>query len=380
MTIDCADNTVEYLYLDQTEQAFQGYLDQLEQSGMARYGEVHSFGNALKAATYCGNEKTVHTYFSAADGTVRVLVTTGNVSLPPIAKGNTVANISSNVAMLGLNRENGLSMVFTLEDSSYLIYDGGENSADADLLYQYLKENNRRADDKLVIAGWFFTHEHTDHYGMFGFFAANYGWEVTLEYIFVNGYSPNSVNPAITTYVGFLSDQPDGTPAQVKSLSKKFLGDPVTVKVHTGQVISLRNADIQILFTNEDLTPENAKVATANDLSTVSMVCIGGKKILVAGDAVDEALFVLATRYAGTDVLQCDILQIPHHGLLGGNSGYPKGGEAFLALAKPKTVLFPTDDSHFETYRNYKFNVKALEFANDSYATASEVHVFPLAE
>ena len=65
----------------------------------------------------------------------------------------------------GNHDASGMSYVITLEDGRYVIIDGGYGgAADHHILYNYLKDNNKRKDKKIVIAAWIFTHDHSDHY------------------------------------------------------------------------------------------------------------------------------------------------------------------------------------------------------------------------
>ena len=74
-----------------------------------------------------------------------------------------------------------MCLIFTLCDGSFLIFDGG-CAEDARQVYDALKALNQRADGKIVVAGWFFTHDHGDHTGAFSALAATeLAGEITVE-------------------------------------------------------------------------------------------------------------------------------------------------------------------------------------------------------
>lgn len=364
---DCADGFTATVYENKTADDFSAYCASLQAHGWSPVAQSN-FNSAVVSATYAGYGKTVHTYFAVAEGCIQLIVGGPSPESLPQPYAAELTATAPKAAMLGLNRNNGMALVFTLSDGSYIVYDGGETSADADLLYQYLSENNRRADGMIVIAAWVITHEHTDHYGMIPSFASAYGDSVKVEAFLANGYAPASVNPAISTYAGFLSDQPNGTEARIRGIAAT-LGAQV-VKVHTGQAFEIRDAELKILFTHEDLYPNadpgapiNGRTMDANDLSVVSMLTLGGKKFLLAGDALDFALRKLVEYYGESDVLVCDVLQVPHHGNLGGIRCNPDGentGGLFIAAANPSVAWFSTDEASFAGYCNSAFNTLLL--------------------
>ncbi len=352
---NCGNGNIEFIYSGAKLEKFNAYRQKLVSAGYTLYAE-NQIATDVYAATYTGNGGVIHTYFTASDSRIRVIsAKQEDTVLAPASAGSYTKVTDSTLAMLALsynevtkNSNNGMSIVFTLEDGSYLIFDGGETQDHAKRLYNYLKNNNKRTDGKIVIAGWVLTHSHTDHYQAFIKFAntKEYASNVTVEYIYANGYNTDGVthtkNMALTSDIyGYVS---------------KFAnGDTKIVKVHTGQKIKVRNAELDVYMTHEDFYP--TLIADANDTSTVIMVNINGKKILMSADAHTEANKLLVARY-GND-LKCDILQVPHHG---------QGGmtTAFAIAAAPTYAFFTTGNEGWTKYKDSAPNKKLIEIVGQS--------------
>ncbi|MBR4013579.1 MAG: MBL fold metallo-hydrolase, partial [Clostridia bacterium] len=193
----------------------------------------NTLGTAIEAYTYSGGGYTFYTYFAANDGSIRVIVTEGEEILPASDDYVAPANATYKMAQLGINTANGMSYVFTLSDGSYLVYDGGTSADDAALLKSYM-------GDDPVIAGWIITHAHVDHYGAFKEFLTAYEGEFTLERVFYNAGSPSFIAEEFGVELEkhtILTTDLDGIcPDETK-----------LVRVHTGQTIKVRDAEISVL-------------------------------------------------------------------------------------------------------------------------------------
>ena len=60
------------------------------------------------------------------------------------------------------------------------------------------------------------------------------------------------------------------------------------VKVHSGQRFYLANAEIEILFTLEDLYPETVRTIGMNGSSTIFTVTVEGQKTMFLGDSATQ--------------------------------------------------------------------------------------------
>ena len=345
--VDIANFNMQYVYENADSADYQKYCETLVSKGFTQY-DSNQIGNCL-FATYSGDKGVLTLSFTPNDSTLRVIsapkegtelahLTAGQYT--PLSSDPSEIALISIVPIInnkGVTEMNGLSMVITLDDGSYIIVDGGETADNAAMLYEYLSENNAREDGDIVIAAWFLTHGHSDHYGCFLKFMDNkeYASNVRCESIICSGYSAHEIGGSMGV-------------DKVSTLVSKFKNDDCKViKLHTGQNLQFRNAAVDVLYTHEDMYP--TLLSEGNDTSTVLMVTVNGKKIMLTGDATPAIGSILAERYG--EALRCDYLQVPHHG---GNGGAHQN-EAFVnaAMNENTVALIPTTEAGKTAHAQY---------------------------
>ena len=221
-----------------------------------------------------------------------------------------------------LNDANGMSYVLLLEDGSFVIYDGGYME-DAPRLYAYLLDHTPLPDGRVEIAAWVMTHSHGDHYNCLVAFSRLYAPDVHVRCFIANAplADPTVIRPDRVD--GFLNER-------FYECVACFEGARV-IRLRTGQVFPLPGAQIEVLQTYEDIVP--VVMDYLNEASIVTMVTIGGQKILFPGDAelkADERLKRLGP------ALKCDFFQVAHHGWSGGTP-------ELFAAADPAYLLWTTN-------------------------------------
>ena len=367
--VDCANNALECISIGTGAEEYRSYRKALEEAGFSKIQENASGNNLF--ATYANGEILLTVNYLEYDRSVRVfsefletafVPTTGEFPESERITESTLTVKSLHYEAQNVNvGNNGLAMIFTLADGSFLIYDGG-NTVDADSLYEWLSENNLRRDGKIVIAAWVITHSHADHYGCFQQFSTQYGKQVELEAVIAS--------PALMyRYAGeiddsFLNDQ-------LSTCIHRFAGTPVWICPHMGQRIQVRNATIEIMMTAEDVYP--SLLAYGNESSMVSRVRIDGKSVIMFGDCENEPIDWLISRYGSA--LKSDIIQVPHHG----NSG---GTKELYRLVDPDIAIFPTSAVSYQKYTDKTWKNGAnyylvTELASQSYHAGDTV-VLPL--
>lgn len=196
---------------------------------------------------------------------------------------------------------NGLAHVIRLTDGSFLVIDGGHDRAiSEELLYNTLVKQAPDPEN-IVIAAWIFTHAHNDHTGAFLLFDHP---NVTVERFLLHLPSENVKST-------------DGDGGQVRAVAarvaEKYPNAKVTT-VHPGQVFTLRNARITMLWSLDLFYPRTFDFF--NESSLVFSVELEGHRLMYLGDLGPKSNTTLLKIYASS--LKSEIVQTAHHGFQGG--------------------------------------------------------------
>ena len=237
------------------------------------------------------------------------------------------------VSPIAQKEGNGLCIVYSLCDGSYIVYDGGFKE-DGENLVRFLESNNQRAE-KPRIAAWVLTHSHGDHYYAMTEIAAKYADRITVEDFIVNARAKAYEHEQYEAYLGEYFASGD---------MLKFKGARL-VRPHTGQRLYYRDAVIEILSTQEEILPGHFR--WLNETCIVSRVYLGGQTVMMPADAELNIDALLPTTYG--DALKSDILQQTHHGFSGGSY-------LFYDLCRPKLAFWTCTPSAFEKYCQPHYN------------------------
>lgn len=316
-TYDAGYRNLEFYYTETTADAYRAYLGKLEGAGFEKKAENTIGGNLF--ATYTSDAGMLHVYFIEYEKAVRIISCPKGAYTPPAFEPEKTEKITEpKMTQMSLNYAAGnfgMCYIFTLEDGSFLLIDGGGTKGNDHVkLYRLLNELNERPDKKIVIAGWLLTHEHWDHFTLFNQFCKDYGANVTIEGFYYNTPAASSVynanNPNYYISTGKLDEA-----MQAAGIKNKYT-------IHSGQKYYIRNAALTCLYTQEDSYPN--LIHYFNETSMVTQIELGGQRIMILGDSNDKASDRMYRRYAdvkvknadGTerDFLACDIMQVAHHG------------------------------------------------------------------
>ncbi len=224
----------------------------------------------------------------------------------------------------------GMSYVFQLDSGRFFLIDGGYFSpGEAERLLGFLKE---KCGGKPIVEGWFFSHAHQDHIGVFLDMIENHRDEIEIREM-IYTFQPMD-----------LPETSEGWRIESNDLAtvKRFCEDVERVcrdipvrRPHTGDVWRVGELTLEVLYTWEDLEGES----NFNDHCTVLRVECRGQVLLFTGDVYYKGSRFLLDHKA--DRIKCDILQVSHHGYRGGTT------ELYRATGA-KVALWPTPDYRME--------------------------------
>ena len=363
-THDADLGSLLFRYEETAPEDFEQYCALLEQSGYTLFQRNDIEGNLH--AIYTGEPGQVCVSYIPFENAVRITTTkAGEYELPHHLEPPVFEKLcESSLTQLACDytrHEYGMGYIVALENGSFVLFDGGDNRNTGtfiDLLYKKLTELNKRPDGKIVIEGWFLSHTHVDHYGTFANFCYKYGKEVTVEQVFFSttsaAFEYNAVSPDryIQNNMAQLRESIPGA---------KF------VKVHAGMRFYLGNAAFEILHTPQDLYPLTPFYF--NDTSIVWRMFMNGESSMWLGDIADRGSDVMCARYG--DYLRSDVVQVSHHGYVGGTV------ELYERIAG-RIALWPVNQVWYDRmiapdFRYYKENITAANLAEAVYVAEQDI-------
>lgn len=316
------EHTMQYVYRTDGA-ALRRYCDTLSEGGFRCLFENEACGNYY--ATFASDSAYAHLYYVPDTRTVRVIsAPLGACALPCFRQEEDVdlsypSTVTQSVLDYYYYDENdpasrkdgnfGASYIVTLDDGSLLVYDGGGRwgKNDVERIWGLIREKGRpNRDGKIVIAAWIITHEHVDHLWCMHHVFMRHGDELLLRRLYC---TPIAQELLVGRAKGerYL-ETPDALPRLHEAV-----GDFDVVRMHTGQIFFVRNVRVEVLYTAEDIFPENAdRFYDFNDTSTVTRLTVQGKTFLNLGDAYHVASRTLVSTWG--NALKSDYCTLAHHG------------------------------------------------------------------
>ena len=247
----------------------------------------------------------------------------------------------------------GMSYVVTLEDGSFILFDGGTGGQNVDdpvnYLYNLLKALYRdiynaepSSANPIHLAAWVITHSHGDHYGNACTFMNRYGNQVKLDYIVGNWPASNDAYIVNSGDNGYM-----GSEGRIASLIQNT--GATYLKVHTGQKYYFANVEIEVMMTYEDHNP--FRIDNSNDANNVlrfsmystSQPTTDPVTVLWLGDSNRQQSRWMCAMYGS--YLKSDMVQLGHHGNVGCDI-------ELYDSAKPTTIWMPNSLSSYKSYTN----------------------------
>ena len=355
---------------------YTAYLSKLEAAGY-KYYTSHDI-KANRFATYYNSEYTINVGYYDYYGEIRIIQEPySEKTLIGLESDNVYTEVTtSQLTMVGCEyynttklsyQGNGLSIVIRLTDGRFIIVDGGfTRSEQADILVNLLKEQSKDYIDttkKITVAAWIVTHAHSDHFGVLNKQYPRFkNAGIVVENVIVNFMSDSERIKAINTYIAKGStnwSESEGSGWGNTYSAANALGADLVI-AHVGQVFYFANATLETLYTIESYAPE--MVNALNACSLIFKMTFTDSKTgkqttyMSTGDATGTG-FQITNRTFG-DYLQCDILQVAHHG--GTTWGNDVGTMTAYKTIAAATILWPHGDKTLAEAKARSYN-KVLE-------------------
>lgn len=217
----------------------------------------------------------------------------------------------------------GEGYILRLPDGRFIIFDGGYK--DDDRVYKTLRELESK---EIVIAAWFISHPHGDHYPAFIDFIKkhNHDKTITIQSVMHNftHYDRYYINGSAG------KDTSGDSVKEIYAAIETYVPDVPLIKVHTGQMMTFGSATVEVIYTIEDLMPKT--IPNINDTSLVIRVTMADRSLMLLADTCYDSGPIMHKMWGSH--LKSDIVQVAHHGM------WPSVAEIYEDI-KAEIVLFP---------------------------------------
>lgn len=348
------------LFNDCTKDDFELQCSFIENANYALYDSFELKNNIFK--TYV-SDNVVHIYFCDNEKKMRV-ITDPNTNL--FNKNPESCNSDYPVTLWQFEVDHalidcGMCYIVRCGDGSFFVIDSAHMySVNDDVrIIEFLKKMN--GGKKPVVAGWFISHGHDDHVSKLNDIIDYHRDEVDIEAIYYNfppsdhrdGHFWGECNHAITARFE-------------KSLNAN--PDLKCITLHSGQHFYIRNLEFVVLCTHEDVYPNSNR--DYNDSSVSLMMHANGSKVLFPGDSAIESDKVIVPRWG--NYLNCDVVQVSHHGHTGTSTEFYRLADADCALFAITAIKFD------EELPKQEPNRVAIELAKEYHIASNGTVEIPL--
>lgn len=314
------------IYSGADDAAFEAYVEKIRDNGITDITEYELDSN--RYALCKGAYNTVYVSYFETTNTMKVYSEVAGLNNYP--EISTAQNYEQGYAKfwqisvdcLGTRANGGMSYLFQAVDGTFIVIDGGYNTAkEADQLYNLMK-NNVPEGDTPVIAAWYLSHLHDDHIGGLMAFSEKYADEIDVQNFYYH-----------FDYKGRASAS---KPQMEAYMSRGLWSDAVHYgRLHTGMNFNIKGIKFEVFYTLEDLYPTTMVNCEFNNSSTVVRATVGAaeRTVMFLSDIMKLASDCMLQNFT-TASLQSDFVQFSHH-------GYEGATQAVYDAIKAPAALWP---------------------------------------
>ena len=361
--ISVGDSAYEILFMKATPEQTDAYIGLMERSGFTKNYDRDagsSDRNVNRFAGFTGKGGSFAVNFTGANGYLRLTAEPEKNYFPggdgKYEKKTTPLltmigrRFSTSSTYLGYDAGAGLEcMMIRLSDGRFIVIDGGVsdngNASYASAIYAKMLEQAPGGNSP-VIAAWFITHSHADHVGGFKSFLSIYNGKVKIESVMMNLPSDADCREA--------NDEGISSYTSLRSAMGGNIPDTPVYKLRTGQKFGIADAVIEVFYTQEDFVTKTRTIGSVknnwNNSSLIFSVDIAGQRIMFPGDSQEIPNNLTAEVFGAA--LKSDILQVCHHGGIGGTNSFYACVDPAVALYTTSDVLVPVYIATFQ-YNDY---------------------------
>ncbi|MBQ9939460.1 MAG: hypothetical protein IJO96_08010 [Oscillospiraceae bacterium] len=326
-------NDIRFCVKNTTADECREYALQLEKLGFAKHTEKEiSTGKDSGIVNLCyiyyNDEMCIFIFWNDP---LQTLFVTAEPKQPLPEKCEEKSKLEGEAFISQQHIGGGMSYVVKLCDGSFVCVDGGAyKDEDMEQLLKFLKEHSDGAKPR--IATWFFTHSHYDHIRLATHFIKNYADEVELEAVAYQFCDCDKVCAEIEDMAKMKED----IEAFENAIETSYPNATVYT-LHTGESYYFAGVEVEILRSFDDTYLYNH--FSFNDMSAaLRFNFANGKTAMLLGDNMRYGCLELAQTYG--EYLKSDIMQVAHHGLIGGE-------KSLYQLIDPDICFWPVNEAVF---------------------------------
>ncbi len=324
----CGGECYQLCIKDVADAQVKEYVEKLGQTQYKVYEDNSIEKNILRR--YNSEEYSLYLSYMPTISTLRLIC--GSKTVPPLRRELPHCDtVPPTVSQIQIN--SGMCYCLTLCDGTFLMVDGGiSNAEDEERLYRFLCENAGNSA-KPIIRAWFISHTHPDHTRLAESFMTKYKEDVDMLEAVYNFPDFDKVE------VHRESAETNANNARhFEQTVRECYPSAIHTKCHTGEVISFPGVRVTTVITHEDIYP--IPIISSNHTSCAWRFDFdSGISFMCLGDIFTDLCIQLARMFSA-EYLKADIMQVTHHGLLGGHI------DLYRAI-DPEICLWPSPEARF---------------------------------